>query len=204
MSQVEHGIRRVLAQPAVYNAMQWLMGANTHRKDFVGNYVEPKAQDNILDIGCGTGEILDFLPADISYYGFDMSEAYIAHAQAKYPDRGEFRCAFVDSLVVENLPAMNIVLASGLIHHLDDAQVLSLLGTAKKSLVPGGRFIAIDPVYSDDQSRIAKWLIDRDRGENVRTKVAYLKLAESEFTQVESYIVHRNWVPYTHHILICK
>jgi len=203
MPQIEHGIRKILALPAFYNTVQWAMGAKTNRQDFVDNYVKPSSNDTVLDIGCGTADILNFLPANIRYFGYDQSEAYISHAKQKYGNRGKFQNALVDSLALESLPSMDIVLASGLIHHLDDKQVNTLLETAKSALSASGRFVAIDPCYVDGQSRLSKWLIDKDRGQNIRAQDEYISLANKVFPKVESRVVHRKWVPYTHHILVC-
>lgn len=204
MAQVENGIRSVLSHPKIYNLFQNMMGAHRIRTDFVENYVLPKPSDNILDIGCGTADTLAYLPEDVNYFGFDQSQTYIDHARQRFGLRGTFNCALVDSMVTNQLPNMNIVLACGLIHHLDDTQAIKLLNTAKSALAEGGRFIAIDPCYAIEQSKTAKWLIDRDRGQNVRNQKSYKNLANTVFSNVKSSVAHRNWIPYTHHILTCS
>jgi len=203
MSQIENGIRSILSHPKIYDLFQAIMGAHKIRTDFVKNHVTPKSSDNILDIGCGTADILAYLPKDINYFGFDQSQSYIDHARQQFGSRGTFRCSIVDSMVTNQLPSMDIVLASGLIHHLNDDQVIALLNIAKSSLDNGSRFIAIDPCYDNKQHKIAKWLIDQDRGENVRNQASYKSLAKQVFDDVESVVIHRKWIPYTHHILTC-
>lgn len=204
MAQIENGIRSILSHPKIYNLFQSVMGAHRVRTDFVENYVLPKPSDNILDIGCGTADTLAYLPKNINYFGFDQSQIYIDHARGRFGPRGTFNCALVDSMLTSQLPRMNIVLASGLIHHLDDQQAISLFDIAKSALGDDGRFIAIDPCYSIEQSKTAKWLIDRDRGQNVRDQQSYEHLANSIFGKVKSSVVHRKWIPYTHHIMICS
>lgn len=204
MSQVEVGIRSLLGRPLVYSTFQWFMGATREWPIFVKDYVRPSVGDHILDIGCGTSEVLGYLPAGVSYFGFDKSESYIESSRLKYNVRGVFECALVDDLTVEKLPKMDVVLAIGLIHHLEDAEVTKLLETAKNALAENGRFIAVDPCYVDKQNPIAKWLIDRDRGNNVRDQESYREFANAIFDKVESTIVHRKWVPYTHHYLVCS
>jgi len=204
MSQVESGVRSILSSPLIYDFLQNILGAKKARTSFVKEHIKPQDNDNILDIGCGTADILSYIPQQINYYGFDQSQSYIDHAKSRYGDRGTFKCALVDSLEIGKLPEMDIVLANGLIHHLDDNQVNTLLSIAKSSLAENGRFIAIDPCYSSDQSFAAKWLIDRDRGNNVRNQDTYTALAKNSFSKVTSEIVHRKWVPYTHHVLICS
>ena len=60
----------------------------------------------------------------------------------------------------------DVVLAMGLLHHLDDAECAALIGFAHASLDPGGRLVTIDPAYAPEQARVARWLIGRDRGEH--------------------------------------
>lgn len=64
----------------------------------------------------------------------------------------------------------DIVLASGLLHHLDDEAVGELMQLVRLALRAGGRFAAIDPVMVSGQNRIARALIERDRGLNVGTR----------------------------------
>lgn len=203
MSQINRGVRALLEYPLVYNSFQLLMGASKVRAQFVSEYICPKPNDNILDVGCGTADILDFLPLDVNYIGFDASESYISFARRKFLGRGVFSCGIVDSVETKSLPKVDTVIAIGLIHHLDDDEVLTLMGVAKGVLKKGGRFIALDPCYEKGQSKVAKWLIDHDRGLNVRSEQEYRGLMSSVFSKCESSVVHRSWIPYTHHIAVC-
>jgi SAM-dependent methyltransferase len=159
----------------------------------------------LLDIGCGTADILDHLDPAVRYFGYDMSSAYIGYATSKYQHRqATFECARVNLMSVKELPKMDVVVATGLIHHLDVDEVGALLEIARAALKPSGRFISIDPCYSAGQSRVAKWLIDKDRGEFVRDQLEYKQLGERVFPNIESVVLQRSWVPYTHHIMVCS
>ena len=98
----------------------------------------------------------------------------------------------------------DIVLAMGLLHHLDDVEAASLVALASQALVSGGRFVAIDPARAPGQPHVARWLIGRDRGEYVRTADAYAELARGSFgsvaVTVRSDLLR---VPYTHAVLEC-
>jgi SAM-dependent methyltransferase len=65
------------------------IGGNRLRRWFIDTHVRAKARDTIIDIGCGPGEILPWLPP-VEYIGFDVNGSYIAAAQHKYGDRGTF------------------------------------------------------------------------------------------------------------------
>lgn len=194
-----------LSFPWFYDSIQYLMGANRHRRDFVDQYVCPSRDDKVLDIGCGTADVLAFLPSTVEYFGFDMSGEYIENARSRFKSRkAEFRQALVSEFSLNSLPKMDIVLACGVIHHLDDDEARSLLNTAKLALAEGGKFIAIDPCFETGQSKVAEWIISKDRGEHVRTEQSYRDLAAQSFQDVAGSVVHRAWIPYTHHIMVCK
>ena len=67
--------RRVLAIPAMFNAYQAAVGANHAKSVFVNEWIRPIQGDSLLDIGCGTGAIIPFLPTDTHVTGVDIDAA---------------------------------------------------------------------------------------------------------------------------------
>lgn len=202
MAQITSGWRAVLSAPEIYDAFQNLMGGRK-RGLFVNEFVRPLHGARILDLGCGTAQILEFLPPDMHYIGYDPSEDYIAHARRRYGERGEFHVGYFGGAEAASLEPFDIVLACGVLHHLDDAEVVQLLAFVRQALVPGGRFVTIDPTFSDDQNPLSRLLVSRDRGQNVRLGSAYEDLARPNFREVRGTLRHRRWIPYTHWIMEC-
>src|SRR5262245_64697948 len=93
-------VRNLLALPAFYRAFGRLIGGSA-RETYVREYLRPVAGERVLDIGCGPGDILAFLPP-VRYVGVDLSANYIAAARARYGTRGEFRCEDVADLAVRS------------------------------------------------------------------------------------------------------
>ena len=205
MSQVTTGIRSVLSNSAVYNATQRVFGAEAGRRDVATRYLQAAPQDRVLDIGCGTAEILPHLPTSVEYWGFDQSEEYIRTAQKRYGDRGHFVCADVNDYVAQDgLQDIDVVLASGVLHHLDDAGAIALINIAWRVLRRGGRLVTIDPTYTTDQSRASRWVVAKDRGQSVREPGGYAELAATEFDQVDVHVRHDLLrIPFSHCILVC-
>jgi len=92
---------------------------------------------------------------------------------------------------VYRLPALadrqfDAILAQGLLHHLDDYAVGQLFRFAAQKLAPGGRMVTVDPCYHDRQGWLEGFLMDHDRGRNVRTQRAYEALARQAFGTVRS------------------
>jgi SAM-dependent methyltransferase len=203
MPQITTGLRAILSSPRVYNTFQAIMGARRGRRLFSQFDVRAKAGDKVLDVGCGTGEIRPHLP-DVEYVGFDISPDYIESARRKYGDIGTFHCRLFTASDVMALPRFDIVLAIGLLHHLDDDAALQFFQLAKSALKPDGRLVTLDPCLMQGQNPIARFLIRRDRGRNVRDESGYVNLAGAVFGDVQRVIRHTAWIPYTHCIMQCK
>ena len=198
MAQITSGVRAVLSSPVIYDGFQWLMGGRVGRTDFAGTMVRAGAGMRVLDIGCGTGELLDYLPPGVHYHGWDISAAYVAAARARFGAKGTFTCGLLtESDVVREMP-YDVVIASGVLHHLDDGQVRELARLAQLAVRGGGRFVSIDPVLMPGQHPLARLLIQRDRGQHVRAPQQYLDLVQPAFSTASGIVRHRRWVPYTH------
>jgi SAM-dependent methyltransferase len=202
MAQITSGIRAMLSSPRLYTAFQNLMGARKGWKRFVAEFVRPAAGCRILDIGCGPGDLLTYLPA-VEYWGFDLSLGYIAYATEKFAGRGRFQCKILEKADLAALPKFDVVVASGLLHHMDDSQARDLFELAREALIPGGRLLTVDPVFEAGQNLLARYLIAKDRGQNVRSGAGYDALAASVFDQRKVSIRHKRWIPYTHCYMEC-
>ena len=194
-------MKALLSHPLAYLLFQRLVGAESFRKRVVENYVHPKQGDRILDIGCGTADILTHLPT-VDYVGFDANPQYIHYAQKKFAGRGRFSCEDVSQEHWTESKTFDIVLAFGLLHHLPAQDAHKLLTLAYRALRSGGRLVTVDNCYAPDQSPIAKYLISKDRGEYQRNQEGYLALARPVFPDIQAHLHHDGLrIPYTHLIM---
>lgn len=193
-----------MSNPLVYDLFHNLMGARTNLRDFADHFIRAKSDDRILDIGCGTAQILDYLPAGVIYHGFDVSPDYIAAAGTRHGDKGIFTCKELTDTDIAALPRFDIVLASGVLHHMDDAYATALLALAHQALKPGGRLVTIDPCYAEGEGRVARFIVSRDRGQHVRTPAHYSDMVRRVFPAMLGVVRHRVWIPYTHWIMECS
>jgi SAM-dependent methyltransferase len=198
MAQITSGLRAVLSSPTVYDTFQRLMGGHVGRTDFARHMVRATAGARILDIGCGTGDLLAYLPDGLDYHGWDISDDYIAAARARFGHRGRFTAGLLGERDVIAEAPFDLVIASGVLHHLDDGEARRFAALARLAVRNGGRFVSIDPVFAEGQHPVARFLIARDRGQHVRTAEAYAALLRGTFTEVTGLLRHRRWVPYTH------
>lgn len=120
----------------------------------------------VLDIGCGPADIVEYLPK-VDYWGIYISEEYITDAKIRYGQRGRFYSKTLTLDDLKNMPKFDLVIACGVLHHANDQIVNDIFKLAYAALKPGGRFVTIDPCFTPDQNFIARFLISKDRGQNV-------------------------------------
>jgi hypothetical protein len=82
------------------------------------------------------------------------------------------------------------VLALGIVHHLDDEEALQLFRISRDALKSGGKLVTLDGVWTNDQSRISRYVQARDRGRFIREEGVYVNLAKLQFAKVESHVRH--------------
>lgn len=203
MGQITTGLRSALTHPWVYDMFQNIMGTRSGRRDFSTNFVRAYPGSRLLDVGCGTAWILEYLPEGVDYWGYDISQDYIAKAEAKYGAKGRFACRLLEENEVRLIRPFDIVIAIGLLHHLDDAMASEVIRLAQIALCDGGRFVSLDPVFVKSQNPIARAIISCDRGQNVRYAEGYHALACREFNLVQGTMHNGNWIPYTLWIMEC-
>ncbi len=116
---------------------------------FIRRHGLPADGLRVLSLGVGDGRKEALLaPHVASVEGVDVSGVAIDLAQARLARAGcgSVRLTCADALAVELPPgAYDVVLAIGLLHHLDDARVEALLARILGWLKPGGALVTNDP-----------------------------------------------------------
>ncbi|QIL81645.1 class I SAM-dependent methyltransferase [Diaphorobacter sp. HDW4A] len=207
-AEIRKGLRHLLSFSMVYDSFQHVVGAYKWRERVVSNHIAPLCSDStrILDIGCGTGEILEYIPQRASYVGFDRNDEYISTASKRFSNRNaRFICEDVNKNTMSKHGCFDIVLAIGILHHLDDNVADELFETAHYALKNNGVFLALDPVYTKNQSSAAKFVVSKDRGQAVRTDEEYLRLAKKRFNSTSAVIDDKPLrIPYTGIVMTCR
>ena len=195
-------IRSVLAVPQAYQLYWTLIGGAERSRILVRDHIRPRSGDRILEIGCGPGTIVPYLP-DSEYVGFDANCDYIAKASRRFP-HAKFICEKVSQYTLPQKSYFDIVLALGIVHHLNDQESLQLFRIAHDALRPGGKMITLDGVWTTGQSRTERYLLAKDRGQFIRNEEGYVNLANQVFSHTKSNLrPHLLRIPYTHIILEC-
>lgn len=195
--------RRLLGLPKLYNLHSWFAADDARKQKFVGRFLHPQSGERILDIGCGTAPLLQFMP-DVEYVGFDLSADYIEQAKQMHGEKGQFFHHELTLEVAQGHKPFDLVMATGVVHHLDDAEAETLFKVAHAALKPGGRLVTCDGAFEKGQNPIAKLLLKLDRGEYIRGADAYNTIARRAFADVSVSVHHDlNAYPYTHCVMKC-
>lgn len=191
-------IKSILSIPQIYTLWQWIVGDYKLRKIYCRDYIKAKGGDRIIDIGCGPANMVEYLPKDIDYVGFDDSKTYIENAKKKFPQSNyTFFCERVN-FAKDFDEKFDIIMANAILHHLDDNEAEKLISFAAKNLKPGGRFLSLDGCFTQNQSKIKNWLLKNDRGKFVRTKDEYFKLFSKYFNNIKVSVREDLYnIPYT-------
>ena len=205
--QDDSGLKRLLTIPRFYELFQKFLGGDHAKRWLARNFWKPRSGEVIVDIGCGSGTILEFLPPDIEYLGIDISEEYIRSARRKFSDRAVFFQGTAHDFVNQNdsyCGSVDLVLCNGLLHHLSDGEAFEVLELSKRLMKPDGRLVCLEATFLARQTRLSRWILNRDRGKHIRSEQDWKKLFgqafESYSTQILTGVLR---IPYTHIVIEC-
>jgi SAM-dependent methyltransferase len=197
-----HGIWRILANPLIYEAVQHVVGARRWLRRFAAETIRAKSGDRVLDVGCGPGALLGYLPA-VTYIGVDRNEAHIEQARRTHGSRGRFICDDVVNFDAAEYAPVDIAVAIGLLHHVDDGTARQLLSALASTLAQGGRLITADPCFHAAQSPVIRAVVAMDRGQHVRRFDHYRELVAACMSGAQASLTTGH-LPFPHAVCVVE
>lgn len=186
--QKQTWLYRLLSSPQLYRITQNVFGRKKGYLMLLNEYLILKEGDSVLDIGCGTADIVDFFSVNINYIGFDINPGYIEYAQSKYKDKVKLFCKRVSEADANTLEKFDYIISLAVVHHLNDEEAINLYRLGMGLLKTDGIMITVDPTRNNSDSFIAKLLTNNDRGKHIRFPNQYEQLAKTVFSKADSYI----------------
>ena len=126
----------------------------------IARYLPPRPGELVLDVGCGSGVIADFLArSGTTVIGIDGSEAAVAFARATFArDNLRFQQGLVDGDFVVPRP-VDTIYCLEVIEHVYLEQAIDMLRVFRSHLAPGGRVYLTTPNAHSPWPAI-EWLLD--------------------------------------------
>ncbi len=181
-------IHRLSTHPGLWNLFRRVLEANFHeekrvirRELFTPARRITGRRPQVLDLGCGTGELASvFLEAGYDYAGIDVEAERIAHAQRAYP-QGHF--AVMDATGLSWPDAtFDHILVTGVLHHLSDDVVDRILREMRRVLRPGGQALVMEDTAVGFKLNLLGALVHlADEGSFIRRDDQYATLFQRHF-----------------------
>ena len=197
---------RILSEPIVYRTFKRVVVPKGAQERLVNEHFIAPDGGKVLDLGCGFGDFAVHFAGRCDYLGIDHNESYIAKAREMNTAlSARFIVADVADPVVGDSGPFDLIMMSGVLHHLPSQSIRELAQLIRDLLAPGGRFVAVEPVFDPEQGLTARLTIAADRGRHARDEDGYRSLLSNAFSSVDVSIVSGLLrIPYTHAIITSR
>lgn len=164
--------------PMLWLLFQRIFGANNAKRRLAIRFLAQ--HKDVLEIGCSLGvvsQVFRSIP-DISYLGIDIDERAIAYANKKFVNTSHMHFSKVElGALAESGDSFDYILFANILHHVNDAEAVRLLGSAKKLLRDGGTMVVMEPdILHGSDSLLVKLMYRFEHGEHRRSSAHLVKL----------------------------
>jgi len=179
MSVLDRARERALRNRRLVGAVQFAVTGERvpRRHRLLAEAVRAGAHDFVVDLGCGSARLLDFVEAR-RYVGVDEHEPSLDEARSARSGPGrEFVLASLDAVDLSPWRGADVVVLSSVTHHLDDAEVTALLDRIVAAVGPA-RMLVQDAEATGPLGPLVSYL---DEGDHLRSLPALEQLLRDRF-----------------------
>ena len=203
-------LQRLVKRASIYNKIQSSVGSQRVWNGFIAHcrpFMENWNPSHLwLDVGCGTAEVLQYLPAHIAYLGIDENNRYIQFARERYQHRPNthFHCKdwnAVDwsGIGIETEQSVQVVSLLGLLHHLPTPEAKSIVQQSLSTLHKNGTLITLDGCIEQDAGVIERFFYWIDRGDHIRSPQELSAL----FPERPTMRIEQHWLRVPYRYALC-
>lgn len=166
-------MKRILKIPQFYKFYINLIGGKKFFKNYVEKYVSPKENQTILELGCGSGNILYYLPKTIDYTGLDLNSKCIKYCKKKFPSF-EFLIKDVSDFNLNK--TFDIIFSEGIMACLSDEQIEKMLKNICKHSKKDTKIILSDMNFCKENTKLQNFFLKQERGKYLRSTKDFIKI----------------------------
>jgi ubiquinone/menaquinone biosynthesis C-methylase UbiE len=179
MAFFEKLVARVSDQPALFLFLRGIV-ENDFRaiRGVIRRHLRNDVGLRTLDLGCGPGAFSPLFAAQ-GYIGVDINPRYIAYARKHFHGKfleGDARAAELPDASFDQ------ILVFGLLHHLDDETVRTVLREMRRLVAPEGHALVVEDIPAVSRLNLLGHLIHTaENGQHIRPVDEYRQLYEEGF-----------------------
>ena len=140
-----------------------------------GNLLKVTKFQNIIDIGCGESDVLNYfkIGKNQKYFGYELDNYFVKKLKKKYKKKNfHFSKKNINEINFKKFNSKKtIILLIGIFHHIDDLTIKSFLSKTKNF-----KIVSVDAVILPGQNLITRLLFYLDKGNFIRKLVDYKKV----------------------------
>jgi ubiquinone/menaquinone biosynthesis C-methylase UbiE len=172
--------------PFLLDCFRWILEAGFRGEKKVIQDERLSECKKLLDLGCGTGILSGALDKQ-EYTGIDLHAAYVRRAKRRFPFRSFIQMDARRLAFKEN--HFDCVVISGVLHHLNDADVRMILSECKRVLNrKSGKIVVWEDVpVRNKMNFIGSFVHSLDQGEHIRKESDYIDLFGLFFRKLKHY-----------------
>ena len=152
-------------RPGLYEKAQWVANLFRTHPPLLLDVLATDDCDSILEIGCGTGALVDHLAPAVAYAGLDSNPRFIEYARKRR--RGTWARADATQEMPDLGRAFHTVVFLGVLHHLTDDEVLAVWARARP--LAERRVVVMEPYRPDSPDLRWRIYAALEQGAHVRT-----------------------------------
>jgi len=191
-------IDRIFSYPGISNFVRNILENNFEEIRKVVRK-ELDCRRKTLDLGCGTG-IFSSLFDD--YIGIDISSKFINHARKKY--KKQFMIMDATEIKFNN-ESFDNVFVFGVLHHLNDQTLLSVLSEIRRILNKNGKALILEDIPARQSFNFIGRLVHYfDSGGNIRAPENYMGFLQQALFLERSYSIKSGVCDYAVFVLLKK
>ena len=147
-------MKRLLGFPQFYNLYQGFIGADAYLKKFADTFLkyDHKQLIKVLDVGCGTSNILKFVENNIDYVGYDCSKKYIEYSRKKYPKFSFFNKSVLERVAITQ--KFDVIISLGVMAALNDETIKDMFSILCSYANKNTKILLADMNYCENAGKL--------------------------------------------------